>query len=79
MIFLYHRPENEEYYEVKKFRKRGRDLPKKKRILTSLAENERCVVHAELNYGCGDIVTKRVRLKQAKSLKYFVNEGCTRI
>lgn len=36
-----YRPENEEYYEVKKFRKRGRDLLKKKRILTSLAENER--------------------------------------
>lgn len=35
-----YRPENEEYYEVKKFRKRGRDLQKKKRILISLAETE---------------------------------------
>ena len=69
--FLYHRPENEEYYEVKKFRKRGRDLLKKKRILTSLAGNERCVVHADLNCGCGDIVTKRVRLITSKVVEIF--------
>ncbi|KAL9950487.1 hypothetical protein ACROYT_G042985 [Oculina patagonica] len=35
-----YRAEREEYQDVKKYRKRGRDLQRKKRILTSLAETE---------------------------------------
>jgi len=36
-----YRAESEEYQDIKKYRKRGRDIQRKKRILTSLAETER--------------------------------------
>ena len=41
----YCRAESEEYQDIKKYRKRGRDVQRKKRILTSLAETERSVIY----------------------------------
>ncbi|CAH3168094.1 unnamed protein product [Porites lobata] len=35
-----YRPESEEYTDVKKYRKKGRDVTRKRRILTSLAEKD---------------------------------------
>ena len=44
IIFFACRPESEEYQDLKKFRRRGRDINKKKRVLTSLEKTDRCVV-----------------------------------
>ena len=46
LVFHSHcRAESEEYQDIKKYRKRGRDVQRKKRILPSLADTERSVLH----------------------------------
>ena len=48
-FFLPRRAESVEYQDVKKYHKRGRDMQKKKRILTSLAETDRSVLLGNIN------------------------------
>ena len=43
-LLVSNRPESEEYTDVKKYRKKGRDVTRKRRILTSLAEKDGYVV-----------------------------------
>ena len=43
-LLVSNRPESEEYIDVKKYRKKGRDVIRKRRILTSMAEKDGYVV-----------------------------------
>ena len=49
-LLVSNRPESEEYIDVKKYRKKGRDVTRKRRILTSLAEKDGYVVSKKACY-----------------------------